>query len=312
MRLRVHFEIAAEGVHAPQQALAVVEPVDADELVAAAERAAHARVLAAAGRRECEAVKTSTSMPIGKAPTRSSRPNAETVSPRAVPPSGPPHVLLEAAEVLRRLESDEVVGEQRAHQRLRARAASRGSRSAETACAGRSRCAGARRGGAIPRRAAAGGNRAPRRDRRGCSNFVSAAQSGVDAPISLELAALEASQVDAEMQQRPQAVVAEAVVVAVELLLRQVERRERQPFDFLRAQPRTCPLRRCARSSRTRARRARSVRRRARRRGRPRRRHRVPARRGSTRRRGGARGSHERRPSRRDSRVAALMMPTSE
>ena len=38
MRLRVRLQITAEGIHASQQALAVIEAVHANELVAAAER----------------------------------------------------------------------------------------------------------------------------------------------------------------------------------------------------------------------------------------------------------------------------------
>jgi hypothetical protein len=60
----------------------------------------------------------------------------------------------------------------------------------------------------------------------------------VDAPIGLELAALVAHQVDPEMQDRPQAVVAEPVVEAVEVVLREVERRERDAIGLLGPQAR--------------------------------------------------------------------------
>ena len=69
------------------------------------------------------------------------------------------------------------------------------------------------------------------------SSFASRrGKARVDAPVGLELAALEACQVDAEVQQRPEAVVREPVVVAVELVLREVERRERHAIHFLGAQ----------------------------------------------------------------------------
>ena len=71
------------------------------------------------------------------------------------------------------------------------------------------------------------------------SSFASALREpGVDAAIALEIAALESREVDAKVQERPQAVVAEAVVVAVELVLREVERRHRQAVDLLRMQAR--------------------------------------------------------------------------
>jgi hypothetical protein len=50
-------------------------------------------------------------------------------------------------------------------------------------------------------------------------------EARVDVAVDVELRPLETHQVDAEMQQRPQAVVAEAVVEAIVLVLREVERR---------------------------------------------------------------------------------------
>ncbi len=60
----------------------------------------------------------------------------------------------------------------------------------------------------------------------------------VDPPVRLELAALEVRQVDAKVQQRPEAIVAEAIVIAVEVRLREVERREGDAGSHLLVQPR--------------------------------------------------------------------------
>ena len=80
------------------------------------------------------------------------------------------------------------------------------------------------------------------------SRFSSFASACAKRPLTLEVAlvvaALEAHEVDAEVQQRPQAVVAEAVVEAVELVLGEVERRHRQAARILRVQARPARRRR--------------------------------------------------------------------
>jgi hypothetical protein len=71
-------------------------------------------------------------------------------------------------------------------------------------------------------------------------------EARVDVPVDVELRPLEAHQVDAEVQQRPQAVVAEAVVVAVVLVLREVERRAGDAGGLLGLQARLVRARQAA------------------------------------------------------------------
>ena len=79
-------QVAAEGVHAPQQPLAVVEPVDADELVAAAQHAPHARELAAAGRGEGVTMELVHVDADREGAGAQLAPEGATTSPRTVPP----------------------------------------------------------------------------------------------------------------------------------------------------------------------------------------------------------------------------------
>ena len=135
-------------------------------------------------------------------------------------------MLLEAVEVLLGLEADEVVGEQRADQRLvlRQRREDLGRRERRVQeeadalpHAAPAQFLGERDQVEVVHPHQVAGAEQPRERLR---------EPGVDPSVGLELAALEAHQVDAEMHQRPQAVVAEAVVVVLEILLRQVERRQ--------------------------------------------------------------------------------------
>ncbi len=186
--------------------------------------AAHARELEAAGRRECETVKL-VDVDADREGARVKRPSERgnrAAAHRAI--QRPGGVLLEAAEVLGRLEPDEVMREQRAHQLF----------------------LGGQRGEYLGRRKWRVQEKPDALARAELAQFLRERQqleivhpdevirlqqlvkrerkAAVDAPVSVELAALEARQVDAEMQERPQAVVAEAAVVPVQLLLRQVER----------------------------------------------------------------------------------------
>ncbi len=146
-------------------------------------------------------------------------------------------MILETAEIVLGLEAQQVVVEQRAHQRLVVRQRRENLRrrkwrvEEEPEPVARTQPAQFRGQRDQVEIVDPDQVRRPQqpRERRG--------KAAVDAPIGLEVGMMILRQVDAKMEERPQAAIREVVVVPLEVLLRQVERREHHAVRALAAQP---------------------------------------------------------------------------